>query len=420
VSAHPHAAARGFTLLELVIAIGMTALLIGASVTLLVNQQQAYQAGAADRGLQEAGQTALVVLGDRLRAAGYGVDPAYVLDFGDLASLPQQGLRSPQKLAAFQTYRCADPVRCRDRSAGPGSDEIVFYSRNPMFSRPVVSASGAAVRMRGDPTRPIRPGQILMVMCLSGNRSRAYVTAAAPTIAAVTPPNPANLVDVALAPGVLTAGRSTFPFQNDQLLDPCFSDGNAVVSQVDRHHYSVSWFTDAGVQVAAQTVGARPYLMLDQGLLDGGGNPILTPVAQDVEDLQLTYFFPKNAAAGPVRPSGAAAGTSIADDVPAITVAVPPPAIDDPPEAASRTTGSPANIVAVRVSVVVRSPDPDGRLIADDDRRLPAAGNRAAFLGVSGYRRALFEDTFLLPNLQSTTVVHCAVGVGPGMNRGGC
>jgi hypothetical protein len=421
------AAERGLTLLELVISMGMTAIIVAAAVTLFLNMHRGYNAGAGDRALQETGQTALVTVGNRvIRKAGYGIDPAYALDFGNLARVQQQALTANQKLSAFQTYACAADVRCRDQVGGAtGSDELVLYARNPMFSRPVIAADAAAVQLRGDLTRPILPGQVLQVMCLSGSRARAYVTASA-AVAAATPPNPAAVVSVPLQPGVLTAGRSTFPFQNDQLADACFSDGNAVVAQVDRFRFFVSWYDDAGAVVAPQTAGARPYLMLDQGLVDARGQPVLTPVAENVEDLQLTYFFAPAAANGGVRPSGATPGTSIADEVgslavgPAVTVAVDPPLLDDPLDAASRTTGHPNNVLAVRVSVVVRSPEPDLALASDAERLLPAAANRAAFLGAAYHRRALFEDTFLLPNLRSGAVIHCAIGAAPGMNLGGC
>jgi prepilin-type N-terminal cleavage/methylation domain-containing protein len=425
VTAPRTAAERGFTLLELVISMGMTAIIVAAAVTLFLNMHRGYHAGAGDRALQETAQTALLGVGSRIRKAGYGIDPAYALDFGDLARVQQQALRSGQKLSAFQTYACAADVRCRDQVGGAaGSDELVLYARNPMFSRPVIRADGAHLEIRGDLTRPIRPGQVLMVMCLTDSRPRAYVTASR-AVPEVIPPDPAAAVNVFLQPGVLTAGRSTFPFQNDQLLDACFSDGNAVVAQVDRYRFFVAWYDDAGAVVPPQTAGARPYLMLDQGL-SGAAGPILTPVAENVEDLQLTYFFAPAAANGGIRPTGATLGTNIADEGasltvgPAMTVAVDPPLLDDPLDAASRTTGHPNNVLAVRVSVVVRSPEPDLALGSAADRELPRAANRDAFGGVPYYRRALFEDTFLLPNLQSSAVVHCAIGAAPGQNLGGC
>jgi prepilin-type N-terminal cleavage/methylation domain-containing protein len=418
------AARRGFTLLELVMAIALTSLLIAAAMTLLVNQQRAYEAGAGDRGLQEAGQTALIALGDRIRAAGYGVDPGYALDFGDVDRVPQQGLLAPQRLAYFQSYACATPVRCRDQKAGAfgtDTDELVFVTRDPMFSRPVSSATSSEIHVRGELGRPLLAGQILQVMCLGGNRTRAYVTVARTVPAAAATPDPGKDVAIALAAGVTTGGLTTFPFQNDQLEDGCFSSGTAVLAKIDRHRFYLTAFTEeTGREVPIETAGARPYLMDDSGLTNPDGSAAVAPVAQDVEDLQLTYYFPQAAAGGPVQASGATPGTSIADDVPAVTVSVPPPAIDDAPGAASRTTGSPANLLAIRVSVVVRSPELDLTLASDVQRTLPVAGNRAPSLGVPGYRRALFEETFAMPNLRSVSVVYCAIGTDPGMNRGGC
>ncbi|HEY6005763.1 MAG TPA: prepilin-type N-terminal cleavage/methylation domain-containing protein [Anaeromyxobacter sp.] len=418
----PGARQRGFTLIELVMAIALTSLLIAAAVTLLVNQQRAYEVGSGDRGLQEAGQTALIAIGDRIRAAGYGIDPAYAFDFGDVDRVPQQGLLSPQRLTHFQSYACGAPVRCRDQkigALGSGTDELVFLSRNPMFSRPVLAASPAQITVRGELSRPLLRGQILQVMCLGGNRTRAYVTVANAVPAAATP-DPAKDVTIPLVSGVVTGGLTTFPFQNDQLADGCFSSGTAVLAKIDRHRFYVTAFTETGIEVPIETAGARPFLMDDPGLTNPNGSAVVAAVAQDVEDLQLTYFFPQAFAGGPIQPVGATPGTNIADDAPAVTVAVPPPAIDDAPGAASRTTGSPANLVAIRVSVVVRSPAFDSTLVYDVQRTLPAAGNHAASLGVPGHRRALFEETFAIPNLRSASVVYCAIGTGPGMNRGGC
>jgi type IV pilus assembly protein PilW len=415
------AAARGFTLLELAMAIALTGFLIAGAITLLVNQHRAFEAGTSDRGLQESGQTALIAIGDRLRVAGYGVDPAYVLDFGDTTLVPQQKLTGGQKLTYFKSYACPVAVRCRDQKAGPlsaNTDEIVFATRSPMFSRPVVSASAVEIHVRGDLTRPLLAGQILQVMCLSGNRTRAYVTVGR-TVAAPAVPDPARDVTIPLAGGVITAGLPTFPFQNDQLADGCFGMGNAYVAKIDRHRFYVTAFDPDGVEVPIETAGARPYLMDDTGLTNADGTAAVLPVAQDVEDLQLTYYFPPAFAGGPVQASGGTADVNIADDVPAVTVAVPPPAIDDAPGAASRTTGNPANLVSIRVSVVVRSPEPVANG-ATDDKLLPAAANRAAFAGLPNYRRQLFEETFFLTNLRNTSVVYCDIGTDPGMNLGGC
>lgn len=411
----PRAATHGYTLLELVIAMGMTSLLIASGVSLLLNQQTAYRAGATERGLQETGQMALLSVGEQVRSAGYGIDPAYAIDFGEVADVPQQGLRGTQKLGGFTTYACTTPVRCRDQVNPPdarGSDEIVFYSRNPMFSRTVAAATTGSLTLGAPVKSALHKGQVLQVMCLGGNKLRAYVTVAREV--------PAGASDVQLEPEQLVSTHTAFPYQNGQLGDSCFSTGPAVVAKIDRYRFYLGWYLEDGTVAGFQDEGARPYLMLDQGLRDTEDKAIVTPVAANVEDLQFSYYFQRAAAGGPAQISGAAPGTNLADDVFPVNVRIRPPAIDDPSDASSRSTGSPANILAVRVSVVVRTEERNIAWTAADDTSVPAIGNRDAYTGSPQYRRAVFEQTFLLPNFGSGSIVYCAIGTAAGYNLGGC
>ncbi len=68
--------------------------------------------------------------------------------------------------------------------------------------------------------------------------------------------------------------------------------------KVDRYRYHVVAVDDDGTVEAWGTAGARPYLMLDQGLSDADGNAIDRVIAPDVEDLQVAYVYP-------LAPSGA-------------------------------------------------------------------------------------------------------------------
>jgi hypothetical protein len=147
--------------------------------------------------------------------------------------------------------------------------------------------------------------------------------------------------------------------------------------------------------------------MLDQGLRGEDGAPILSPVAPDVEDLQLSYLFTPVAAGGGSRILGGTPGTSLAAD--GVTVAVAPPAIGDAPDAPSRRTGNPANILGVRVGVLARTPEEDPARYGVGDRTLPAAANRGPLLGAPGFRRQLFETTILLKNIQGRGVVYPVV-----------
>jgi hypothetical protein len=143
-------------------------------------------------------------------------------------------------------------------------------------------------------------------------------------------------------------------------------------------------------------------------------------VASDVEDLQLTWYFPPAAAGGPRRAVGADPGVNAADEAFPITTQVVPPGYLDAPDAAARTTGHPANLEAVRVSVVVRSPDAD-IAVTGASAAVPAAGNRPALAGALHHRRALFETTVVIRNMRTTTFAYPMrdPAGSPGANLGG-
>ncbi|HQR29047.1 MAG TPA: PilW family protein, partial [Anaeromyxobacteraceae bacterium] len=261
-------------------------------------------------------------------------------------------------------------------------------------------SGGNSITIAGPLPTPLHAGQILQVMCFSGDMLWAYVTVGA-TVAAST----ADTVTVTLASGV----ANQFPFQNDYLANSCFSTvaprnadpvtfaNAAKVYKVDQFRYYVSRFDDAGNLVTDVTSTARPYLMLDQGLSDGS-NPIRSVVVPDVEDLQFAYVFP-NSVAG-LQLIGATPSTAIASGSSGIDVdpAADPPSFSDPSTAATRTTQHPANIRAVAVSVVARSPQAEDGVF---DFAIPATRNRPVTTGPVGHRRQLFETTAATRNLDA-------------------
>jgi hypothetical protein len=171
----------------------------------------------------------------------------------------------------------------------------------------------------------------------------------------------------------------------------------------------VAWYQD-GAEVAAHSAEARPYLMLDQGLVDDAGTALITPVASDVEDLQFAYFYPPATAGGPPRILGATVGEGVGDGAFKMQTDVVAPGMDDLLESAPRLTGHPANIEAVRVSVMVRMPDKDVTLPATEGALAPALANRTEKTNAQPYRRrATFETTVLLRNLESTYFLYPVV-----------
>jgi type IV pilus assembly protein PilW len=398
--------ARGFTLIELLISLAISVVVIAGSFMLLNAQRRSFSQGSADRALQESARVALDELTTALRMAGYGVDPGMAFDFG-VATVPQAQSTTPEGVAGvtFGGYGppgqpCNPAVSCRDKVDQP--DEIVLLFRNPFFGHKLLASTTTTLQLRGPLPDAIEKGQVLQVVCYSGALVWAYVT-----VSAQVPANLVGDVTVNLAPGVLAADNSpTFPFQNSSLAS-CGTD--ARVFAIERRRYFVQSYSTAGAVVPWGTAGSRPYLMLDRGLIDATGNQILSVIAPDVEDLQFSYVFPRAPAGTQVR--GATVGTQLVDNPAGIDLSpdtIPPvPLYTTPALDASRTTGHPSNIRAVRIGMVVRQADADAKISEPD---LPALANRAAIVRDVNRRRALVETTAAVPNLDSHGPVFPSIG----------
>jgi type IV pilus assembly protein PilW len=394
----PNSRPRGFSLVELMVALGISVVVIAGSLMLLNAQRKAFQGGAGDRGLQEAGRVALIELSSNLRMAGYGVDPGMAFDFGQALS-PQQQAPLPEGVAGVQFggFECQNPVTCRDHTDAP--DEVVFHYRDPAFGQLLTGHDATTLVLRGPLTRPLEKGQILQVVCYGGDQVWAYVT-----VDVRVEPTTGNDVRVALSPGQQAGDTSPiFPVQNALLANTCFAS-TARVFAVDRYRYFVQTYDAAGNVVAWGTAGARPYLMLDQGHVDASGKKRLSMVAPDVEDLQLAYVYSLAAPGTQLR--GATEGTQLtngADGIDLAPATLPPiPTYATAARDPARTSGHPSNIRAVRIGVVVRQALADASTF---EPILPALGNRAAIARETNQRRAVFETTVPLPNLDSRAPV---------------
>jgi type IV pilus assembly protein PilW len=401
VNAHRSRPARGFTLVELLVGIVVSLLAIAAGVVMLAGQKRSFQGSAADRSLQETGRMALGSLSQDLRMAGYGVEPPMVFDFGQMTNVPMERARqgTPNTVtfggdsSGTTGFACASPVTCRDSITGP--DELVFQYRDPAFNHQIVSVpSDTSIEIAGPLRQPIRAGQVFQAICFSGTMLWAYVRAAADVPAT-------NDAQVTIT---LRSGRDLdYPLQNSAVSpttgDSCFRNGQARLFEMERLRYFVQTYDAAGQVVAWNTAGARPYLMLDRGLLADGA-PLLEVVAPDVEDLQVAYVFPLADAATQVV--GATPGTALADSATSIHLA--PATADIPTYASARLSAArgnhyPANIRAVGVTVVVRAPNPEAQ---HGDAAIPAAGNRAEVVASDPeFRRAVIETSVSLPNMES-------------------
>jgi type IV pilus assembly protein PilW len=393
----------GFTLVELLVALLASTIVIAAALSMLTSQQRLFRNSNADRSLQETGRIALDELTANLRLAGFGVDPGIAFDFGPLASVAMD--RSPVGAAvSVASLGCtaASAVTCRDSTSGP--DEIVFSYRNPSFVRTLASApTTSALTIAGPLTAPLYKDQILQVICAPESDAMrwAYVT-----VGQYVAPTTAATVSIALA----AANGDQIPFQNGYLTDACYTavaaqgatgatfEAAAKVYKVDRFRYYVATYDAVGNVVANGTAGARPYLMLDQGLQDASSAPVRTVIAPAVEDLQFAYLFP-NAATAALQLVGATAGTAIASGATGIDLApaAGSPGYGDAAGSLRRASQHPGNIRGVQVAIVARSQEADARIF---DAAVPASLNRdpTALAAPAGYRRQLFQTTAAVRN----------------------
>lgn len=409
-------ASTGFSLMELMVALVVSLVVIAGAISLMVGQQRAFQNTSLDRELQETARIALGQVTASLRDAGFGVDPALTFDLGPMNNVRMDLAPGGLPFAALSTQTGAGVAcagLCRDSTVGP--DEIVFYSRDPSFGpHPLTVAANASSNsltvalVPSQSTFPLQKGQLLQVACYSGNMTWAYVTVSGtPTL------NGNGTVTIPIA----NSGSSTYPNQNAFLADNCFSSTATVVNnagifsalpsslttaaevfKVDRYHYYILTVSTTGAVVGWGTAGARPYLMMDQGLLDASNAVVRSVVAPDVEDLQFEYIFPYDTVTPLV---GATPGTPIAQDDTGLNLAPANlcPAFSDATNSLSRLNHHPGNIGAVRIGLVIRSADQDIALV--NSSTVPAAGNRPALPGPSGYSRLFIETTVAVPNLSN-------------------
>jgi type IV pilus assembly protein PilW len=387
---------RGFTLVELLVGVAVSLVAVAGALVMLQGQQRSFRGSSTDRSLQETGRMALGAISEEVSMAGYGVEPAMVFDFGQLTNVPMEraGQIAGQTVvfggdaAGTTGFACADPVTCRDSITGP--DELAFQYRDPSFNHQIRAVtSETSITIAGPLHQPIRVGQVFQAICISGSMTWAYLRASAEVAAT----NDAT-VPITLESGV----GLEYPHQNAVMAaDPCFSTGEARLLEVQRLRYFVQSYDAAGNVVPWNTAGSRPYLMVDRGLTVNGA-PQLEVVAPDVEDLQIAYVFPY--ATVDQQVAGATSGTRL--DVSATGIDFTPailPTYAAPRLSPIRGTHYPANIRAVRVAIVARSPGPE---TTPNDGNVPAAGNRPAIAaGDPTHRRATFETSVVAPNLET-------------------
>lgn len=421
---------RGVTLVEILVALAVSAIALTAAILAANSQQSAYNSGNKVRGAQDAARSALLAVEAKLQLAGYGMDAPLAFDFGWYD--PTANGTCPDEAIPCTPDRI------------DGSDELVFYARNPAYwvgqganqaasTAPagrawhVPALLGNILTLDARANDVFRKGQILQLVC-AGALSYAYVTVDQTTTVPADGP-----VDLTLA-GVVDAN----PFRRQDVgakLD-CITTPSptARAFQIDRYRY----------HVRPVNVGGRydPFLVLDAGVdtdLDGDVDADdETLIAEGVESLQVAYVFaePSIPPAGNVSgvPISFKDGATYTPDAAANVIVrtnFPGPlapsgmvyesssfygySLVKPP--AARKTNAQANIRRAIVTFVTRSPTPDpvvnsnlkyatGSPLYKLNQNAGAAWvlSERGVRGDDGFQRTVVETSVGLPNMTARTM----------------
>jgi prepilin-type N-terminal cleavage/methylation domain-containing protein len=341
---------RGFSLIELMLAVAITSIVVAVISLVLVKQSQASVKQTQQRTLEETGRLALLEIAHSVRMAGSGIDPTAAFDFDRYAC----GTPGTAATCNNNTGRDGTATGPAPRDRIDGSDEIVLSYRDPSFSRNVVSKSGSdpyTLSLDRPLTAAIAKDRIAMLLC-SGADPVAYLAFAAD---AAPDQTIVTLRSVTNNDGYYPKSAPT---------DTCFGKSSLVL--VERVRYFVANDTDK-----------VPSLFRDRGR---GGDPTL--LFRGIEDLQFTFTIGPPPAGGPAPlacgngweygAEGCPQGTMPRD---ATLEGKPDFWINDGYDDPERFKVHPANIRSVQISLVARaaqlSPDVSGDA-------LPKLANRPA------------------------------------------
>jgi type IV pilus assembly protein PilW len=376
-------APRGFTLVELLVGSLMTTIILGAVAAALMGVQGAFQRESRVKVAVEGMRTATSFIEQRLRMAGYGVEPRFAFDF-DGRVLPE-GAKSNHAvvLGGSLPHSITDDLAFRYRDAA--------WMRRGHLTGPSVVLEDTQNTFGVS----FNKGQLLLVSCVG---SRDYV------------------VMKAGAAGVPAEANTSSNF----ILDPALSSVPIHTPCLARTGNNAPYLMLIHVmRIRIVALDGRPFLMAFQGL-DELDLSSAVPLAADVESFQVAYVMNRPAPGSPNAAVRAVdfnspvsnwvlgdIGSASADRLPDPN-ALPVPVLKLPYEDPARYSRHPANIRAVRLSIGLRSasPEPNGRRsfervdLEDSGERGPA----------DGYYRTNMTLMVRIPNMLSRSTFNPPVG----------
>lgn len=369
-------APRGFTLLELLVGTATTTIILAAVAVSFAGIQGSYQTESRIKVAVEGLRTTTSFIEQRLRTAGYGIDPRFAFDF-DATVIPGQAKANHTLLFGKGMPKSV-------------TDDLAFRYRDSAYLRRGRYMGAAGLMLEsGSFGMDLVKGQRLIVSCSSAKK---------------------YLVLRVSAGGVPKGAGASANFTVDAKLSSVPADEACLRKTGALDAPYVMLLHEVRLRIVDQ--GGRPFLMAFQGL-DELNLDTAVPLAADVESFQVAYIMNRpplngpNAAVPPVDLSSPAPNWVLGDVNSAEkdrfpdprNPLLPEPQYGDPYDAAIRYTRHPANIRGVRVSLSLRSasPEPNGRrAFARGD--LEDSGESGV---ADGFYRTNMTTTVRVPNLLS-------------------
>ena len=378
-------ARSGFTLLELLVGTATTTIILAAVAMSFVGIQGSYQTESRIKVAVEGLRTATHFIEQRVRMAGYGIDPRFAFDF-NAAVLPGQ-TKSNHALV----FPKGEP-----RSV---TDDLAFRYRDAAYLRRGRFMGAAGLQLEsGTFGVDLHKGQRLIVSC---NNGKKYL---------VLRVNTGGVSQNLGASSNFTVDPALSSITPDET---CLTKAGALDAPYIMLMHEV--------RLRIMDLEGRPFLMAFRGL-DELNMDNAVPLVADVESFQVAYLMNRppqdgpNALLPPVDVSSAEpnwvlgdVGSAERDRFPEPRDPLKPePQYKDPYDAAIRYSRHPANIRAVRLTVSLRSTarEASGRRaferenLEDSEEANPP----------DGFYRTNMTTTVRVPNLLSRSGFNPPVG----------
>lgn len=398
---------RGLTLVEILVSLAVLGMVLASVYGIAMLQQRSYSVQGDVVVMQQNARRIIRTVTSLIKRTGFGVDPPVAFDFSYYCC-------SGGFVNGDTCPNAEAPPLCRDRTDRP--DEIVFLMRDP---NPL--SWGRAVSLNADPVTGIlnsadiefpenlaapniRRGTILLFMCDGAAGIYNYVVVGNVVQIGikritVTPDGGRVLTNLSHTPTDTFLGAAVVPFNNS-----CYQTGNGIFP-------SGPWvFPVRLFRIYIHTENNIPFLMLDDGTIDPNtGHFSSIPIASDVEDMQIAYIM---------RSGDVLAGPGAGPQTPNPADYTDCPATyfeerkyyflsQNLSQAPCRANTNPANLIGLRITLVVRTPDPDPSLIGEEKPSLTNPienrnGLTAEQARAYSHRRIVLPTTIYLHNMLST------------------